>query len=69
MSTLRKGLTYDPKYDGVIKVELNVGYICLLSFLLLLLFCIISLETMCSTQSNCPNLVSVKILHNFVELC
>ena len=38
VSTLRKGLTYDPKYDGVIKVELNVGYICLLSFLLLLLF-------------------------------
>ena len=35
MSTLGEGLT--SPYDGVIKVELNVGYICLLSFLLLLL--------------------------------
>ena len=69
VSTLGEGLT--SPYDGVIKVEQNVGYICLLSFLLLLLslFFIISLETMHSTQSNCPISVSVNIVHNLVELC
>ena len=69
VSTLGASLTYP--YDGVIKVELSVGYICLLSFLLLLLslFFIISLETMCSTQSNSPSSVNVNILHNLVELC
>ena len=68
VSTLGEG--YTSPYDGVIKVELNVGYICLLSFLLLLLslFFIISLETMRSTQSNCPNSINVNILHNLVEL-
>ena len=29
---------------------------------------IISLETVCSTQSNCPNSVSVNAFHNLVEL-
>ena len=69
VSTLGDGLTYP--YDGVIKVELNVSYICLLSFFLLLLslFFIISVETMRSTLSNCPNSVNVNILHTLVELC
>ena len=35
VSTLGEGLTYP--YDGVIKVELNVGYICLLSFLFIVI--------------------------------
>ena len=40
------------KYDEVIQVALNIGYIGLLSlfFILLLLFFIVTLET----QSNCP---------------
>ena len=71
VSTLGEEFTCCQNYDGVIKVELNVGYIYLLSFFLFLLplFFIISLETMCSTQSNCPNSVNANMLHNLVELC
>ena len=36
MSTLSKDFTCCRKYDGVIQVKLNVGYICLLSFFLML---------------------------------
>ena len=38
VSNLSKDFIWYPKYDGVVQVELNVGYICLLYFVVVVIF-------------------------------
>ena len=59
VSNLSKNFKCSQNYDGILQVELDVGYICLLS----LLFFIVTLET----QSNCPNSVSLNKFYDLIE--
>ena len=50
VSNLSRDFICNSKYDGVIQVELNVGYICLFSFFVVFIF-----HWNIGTQSYCPN--------------